>query len=409
MHNKLLALCRDAQGPLTYIKRYLLLKMVVICGSCSNSINSRRPGIFCCTCKKQFHSNCVSNADDLPDLLNSIGGLSWKCDDCVNSFISVNQYDVETIIKEQVQNAISNLKETFDSLTSNFLKSVESKLQPVLAKQQPGSSSTFSGTKKLNYAQIARNKAQPGVIIKPKDNKQECSKTKSDVVKEICPADSNIQLSKLRTVKEGGLLLGCKDINDNRKLKEMVQQRMSNSYDVMEVRGVNPRIRIVGISRKLEEQKLLDTIRKCNRDIFSDNSTCSLVKFWPTKKDKNIFQATLQVDRFTFESAFEFGNLFVDLDCCKVFDAIEVFRCFNCNEFHHNSSNCKNSISCPRCGQNHKVQECKAGSLTCSNCVRLNEKLSGSVDTGHATWDLSLCTAYIQACNRLRSDVLADQ
>lgn len=383
--------------------------MVVICGSCNGSINSRRPGIFCCTCKKQFHSHCVSNSDDLPNLLNNIRGLSWKCDDCVNSFISINKSDVETTIKEQFQTAISDLKATFESFVSNFLQSVESKLQPVLAKQQPGSSSTFTGPKRLNYAQIARNKAQPGVIIKPKDNRQECSKTKSDVVKEICPADSNIQLSKLRTVKEGGLLLGCKNANDNRKLKEMVQQRMSNSYDVVEVHGINPRIRIVGVSRKLEEQKLLDTIRRCNRDIFSDTSTCSLIKFWPTKKDKDIFQATLQVDRCTYEKAFEFGNLFVDLDCCNVFDAIEVLRCFNCNEFHHSSNNCKNSVSCPRCGQNHKVQECKASSLICSNCVKLNERLSGSVDTKHATWDIRLCTAYTQACNRLRSDVLADQ
>ncbi|CAG9762450.1 unnamed protein product [Ceutorhynchus assimilis] len=84
-------------------------------------------------------------------------------------------------------------------------KSVESKPQPALAKQHPGSSTSPSATKKLIYAQIASNKAQPEIIIKPKDNKQDCSRTKSDVVREICPADSNIQLSKLRTVKEGGL------------------------------------------------------------------------------------------------------------------------------------------------------------------------------------------------------------
>ncbi|CAG9765044.1 unnamed protein product [Ceutorhynchus assimilis] len=129
------------------------------------------------------------------------GGLLWKCEDRADSFICANQYDVETRVKEQVQVAISDPKAMFKSLTLNFLKSVESKLQPALAKQQPGS----SATKKLNYAQIARNNAQPGIIIKAEDNKQECSRTKSDVVREICRADSNIQLSQLRTVKKGGL------------------------------------------------------------------------------------------------------------------------------------------------------------------------------------------------------------
>lgn len=389
-----------------YIRYLLTLRMAVICSVCRNTINSRRPAIFCCTCKKQFHSNCISSGIDLSSVLNEIRGLSWQCEDCVNTYICVNEEDIKTIIENQLQVAVSDLKSKFETFTSDFERAVESKIQSILPKQ---SSVSVATPDKPNYAQIVRNKAHPGVLIKPKDQKQESSKTKTDMMKKISPADSNIQLSRLRAVGGGGLLLGCRNSEDNKKLKDIVQQKMSDSYEVVEMHGLNPRIRIAGITGKYDDQKLLETIKKCNRGVFTDTSSCSLIKFCSTKKNPNTFQATLQVDKCTYENAVAFGYLFVDFDCCKVFDAIEVLRCFKCNEFHHSSKFCKNSVSCPRCGQGHMVNECHSDSLTCINCVKLNDKIDGSIDTNHAAWDTPNCTSYKQACGRLRSDVLAAQ
>lgn len=380
--------------------------MAVICGICTNSINARRPAIFCSNCKKQFHTHCVSNKEELSNLLNDVRGLSWKCDDCVSTSITLNQDDIKAVIESQLQDAMANLKATFELYTADFLKSVQSNLQSILPK--PSSSANSVAPSNNNYASVLRNKAQPAVIVRPKSH-QECSITKADMMVNICPADSDIQFAKVKAVKDGGMLLGCRSVDDNNKLKRIVQQKMSDKYEVLEVRGINPRIRIVGITEKYDNARLLDLIKKCNRGIFSDSSSISLIKFCPIKKNQNLFQATLQVDKCTFESALAFGNIFVEFDCCKVFNAIDVSRCYNCNEFHHSSNNCKNSVLCPRCGGNHKVQDCKSSLLNCSNCVKLNAKLNGTVNAMHAAWDVNKCTAYKQACDRLRSDVLADR
>ena len=50
-------------------------------------------------------------------------------------------------------------------------------------------------------------------------------------------------------------------------------------------------------------------------------------------------------------------------------------RCFNCNQFNHHTSKCKNIVSCVVCAQNHHSNQCinkfKKGEQThkkCSNC-----------------------------------------
>lgn len=384
--------------------------MVIICETCKNSIQARRPSIFCGNCKKQFHSQCISNCPDLPNLLNDIRGLSFKCDQCINDFISVDENGIKAAIEKETQGALVNLKKTLDILVSDLLESVNSKLQSLSRQVAHPSAEILPQTSAAtSYAKIVRNKAQPAIIVKPKDSSQEHAKTKTDMLNEINPADSNIQLSRIRTVKDGGVLIGCKNPSDNKRIKHLVEQKLSDAYEVREVGGINPRIRLVGITKDYNREHLLDLIKKCNPDTFSRNSSCEIVDFRSVKNNKSIFQVTLQVDKCTFEAALFLGYLFVNLDCCKVFNAVEVYRCYNCNEFHHSSKNCNNSVSCPRCGQNHKVNECKSHTLTCSNCVKLKEKNNPSIKTDHAAWDLSSCLAYKQARDRLLSDVLAAQ
>ena len=134
-----------------------------------------------------------------------------------------------------------------------------------------------------------------------------------------------------------------------------------------------------------------------------------MIKLGPTRKNKEIFQAILQLDRTTYEKISQTGNLFVNYDSCVVFDAIQVVRCYNCNELHHSSKTCNNPLSCPRCGQNHEIKSCKSKTLTCSNCVKFNEKHENKVGVDHAAWDVKLCTVYKQACERIRNDILSGQ
>lgn len=150
----------------------------------------------------------------------------------------------------------------------------------------------------------------------------------------------------------------------------------------------------------------MEYIKKLNADLFALNTECKLVKFIPTKNNKNIFQATLQLDHKTYDRVIRAGNLFVGYDCCAVYGAIEIPRCFTCNEFHHYARSCQKSISCPRCSENHDLKSCKSDILCCSNCLNL-KNISTRVSTDHAVWEVSKCTAYIRAKDKVRNEILA--
>nr|CAI5853484.1 unnamed protein product [Callosobruchus analis] len=143
-----------------------------------------------------------------------------------------------------------------------------------------------------------------------------------------------------------------------------------------------------------------------NSDVVTDVSNCKVLNISCTKKKKNVFQAVVEVDKISYERAINAGNLFVGYDSCPVFDALEIDRCYNCNEFQHFKKFCKNKLFCPRCGENHLVEDCRSNQLRCSNCVKLVNKGESNISVEHACWNINACSAYNRARDKLRSDLL---
>lgn len=364
-----------------------------VCVFCSAAIK-RKPSISCAICKKQAHPTCVTETVDLVQLLSSIKGLSWKCNDCSENCISMNHADISKLLDEKVESVLSIVNDKIASIQSDIAMTTKVSF-PVTAEQP-------------SYSDILKNNTQPAIIIQPKNLGQPISQTKSDISQNINPSQSNIQLAKVKNLKNGGVLIGCKNSEDNVKFKKMVQEKMSQSYEVRELHGVLPRVRIVGMSEKLAEDQLADYIKKCNSDLLS-NSECKLIKLFPLRKNKDIFQCILQLDRHSYDRVIKAGNLFVGFDSCAVFDAVEVYRCFRCNEFHHSSKFCKKPISCPLCGKNHDVKQCKSKQFHCTNCANLKNIDNIDVSTDHAVWAKEKCTAYIRARDKLQNDLLSIQ
>src|SRR5699024_9208737 len=149
------------------------------------------------------------------------------------------------------------------------------------------------------------------------------------------------------------------------------------SYHIKEAKGILPRVKVVGITQcytNEELEELVEHVVKTNSTIFDLNSVCNVLKFWPTKKDPKIFQALIQVDKQSYENLISSGGLFVGYDCCTVFDALEVMRCFTCSGYGHTSRVCKSKRFCPKCSEEHDIKDCKAVTLKCINCVNLGKR-----------------------------------
>lgn len=374
---------------------------MTICGFCDNIITARKPSISCCVCKKQHHVACISASSELINLLKEIKGLSWKCDECLENCILIQSGEINNFLNEKVDKSLSALD---DKLTS-----FKSEISNLVSKNTSLSTDAKNVSSQPSYSDVLKNKTQPAVIILPKNPDQSISKTKCDLMSQINPANSELQLSRVKNVKNGGMVIGCQSREENEKLRKMVQDKMSDSYVVRELNGISPRIRVAGITEKHPVDSLVNYILKCNSDIFLNNAECKLLKFYPTKKNKDIYQAILQVDKNTYDKVIKAGYIFIGYDSCHVFDAIQIYRCFKCNEFHHSAKKCDKPISCPRCSLNHEVKDCKEQSLRCSNCVKLIDKLNIEISTDHAVWESDKCTAYTRARDKFRMDILAGQ
>ncbi len=373
--------------------------MLSVCGACHGHIQEVSLSILCSgICDKRFHSTCVDLPADVQKYLNLENGLCWKCPNCVRKCFCVDSDNINSFLQDKFNDLVGSLKDTFALLKTDLLKD--------FTKQRAAINSDANTP--VKYADIIKNKSKPAVIIEPKNIDQNSQQTKSHIASTIKPSDSGIHISQVKTVKRGGILVGCSSTEDNSRFKKIAQEKLAESYIIKEVKGIYPRVKIVGMTEKysLEElEDLLDHVIRINSDIFDPNSICKVLKFWATKKKSNVYQAILQVDKLSYDRLISSGGLFVGYDYCCVFDAVELNRCFNCNAFGHSSRVCNKKACCPRCAEEHIVKECTSTNLKCSNCFSSTEKDKNEMDYGHAAWD-SRCPTYLKALEKLKKDIL---
>lgn len=273
-------------------------------------------------------------------------------------------------------------------------------------------SNKINNTSKNNNVQLYSTalKSESAVIVKPRNTTQKNSQTKGDFLHEINPLEHNLLISSVKNISNGGIVIGCTNEKEASKLKEVAKGKLAEKYEIRDAKNLNPRIRLVGISEKLEESELVEFVKYQNKSLFSENSECKLIKLWPTRKNSNVFQAILQVDVITYNNLMSGGDgkLFVGYDYCDVYDSIELRRCFKCNGFNHHSNRCTvQQYSCPRCAEDHQVKDCKAVDLKCVNCLKLNKKDKElHVDVNHAAWD-TRCFVYNHKVKEYKAKIYA--
>ncbi|KAJ3662783.1 hypothetical protein Zmor_007112 [Zophobas morio] len=344
--------------------------MLPICGKCHSAIKTRpSSGYLSCsgTCEKRFHFKCVDVPESLQEQLESVPGLNWKCSDCLKKCVSFDSDSLNVFLGRKFEEMVSNLKEVFSDLKTDLIKNAERQIKDTFIEPEPVTS----------FSSILKNKTKPAVIIEPKNPEQNFAQTKADIASSIDPANEKIQIAKVKSTKNGGMLVSCLSSDQNLRFKQLAQENLANSYVIRELNGISPRVRIVGFSQKYEEDEwveLADYMKSVNNSIFNVSSSCKIFKFWATKKKRSTYQALLQVDKKSYDRLMAAGGLFIGYDYCIVFDGLDANRCFNCNNFGHSSRVCKEKLSCPKCSSEHELSACVAENLKCINCIRMSIK-----------------------------------
>lgn len=85
--------------------------------------------------------------------------------------------------------------------------------------------------------------------------------------------------------------------------------------------------------------------------------------------------------------------LLIGWGSCIVEEYVNVNRCFKCCGYNHKSTVCKNKQACIKCGDEHKMKDCKSEINKCVNCSIVNNKWKLKLDTNHQA-NSNLCSVY---------------
>jgi hypothetical protein len=69
----------------------------------------------------------------------------------------------------------------------------------------------------------------------------------------------------------------------------------------------------------------------------------------------------IEVDEQTYESLLSVGRIYIGWDSCRVYQHIDILRCFKCNHFGHMAIKCEGAVCCADCAENHETKDCDSG------------------------------------------------
>lgn len=204
---------------------------------------------------------------------------------------------------------LTQLDEMFTSFKSDLQQLLSTKMDDI---NNTMKSVAENAPQRSSYASIA-SKSSSSFIVKPKNLDQNVSTTKSDMLHNIDPVQTNINISSVKNARNGGIVISCNSGKESNKFKELASSKLGDKYDVIQLPSLNPRIKVVGISEKTDEAVLMDYIKIQNQQCFTEDSVCKVINIFPLKKNKNLFQAIIQVDKITYGKVMSSGKLFVGM------------------------------------------------------------------------------------------------
>lgn len=162
----------------------------------------------------------------------------WFCDMCiVQADNALTLLEMFNELKGTIINQLNEFKRTLDKKISNT--------------QSPDNKNNPTKTELKSYADVAKNV----VIIKPK-KEQESNTTKQDIQKYIRPQDLEVGIAGVRNISKGGMIIECDKKEDTLKVKEAVEEKLPERYNVRTPELINPSIKILDIQDYLAESQL---------------------------------------------------------------------------------------------------------------------------------------------------------
>lgn len=378
-----------------------------ICTKCSVALRRAEKNIKCGWCEHIFHITCVNISEDDRDYIGNNANLVWYCDVCIQNKNTSNKTMLENIL-----DTIKQLKASIDQQNE-----VISKQEKKISKLQESIKSSDDDLK-LNIKNVLEvkdviqetyssklkiKKPEPVIVIKPKDAKQPNTDTRKVIKDSFDPTKSGV--SGIKNTRDGGIVLGCKNREAAEKLKAEAITKLGEKYNVIEPKKLLPRIKITGMNDRDTPEKLEKSILDQNEEYFIENKYFKII-YVGEQKNRRGFFAYAELNGESYRRILANRKINVGWDRCYVFDAVDITRCYKCSGFNHKAKECRNNLTCPKCGKSHTEDECtlEENSAECQNCKNVAHKLKLKIDCKHHSLSRE-CPTYLRKLELLKNKI----
>lgn len=358
------------------------------CAICKVAVAKSDESIKCDgTCFRKFHVKCLKFTPSFLKQYRECKNLLFNCDSCVSNPIASLSETVKKMLSylQIIDERINRHDTEFECVSENIElihdNMRENKHLFIDEIQKVNNNSDH----KQNNSNL--KKSSQMVVVQPKKS-QKSVITKSELTKIIDP--KSIGISDIHNIPNGGIAIDCKTRDETAKLKDEAYTKMGDKYTVKITESRVVKVKLIGMSDKLSEDEMLKTMREQNE--FLKNSEIKIKAIFENKK-QNDFGAILEMDNESYNKIINGEKIKIGWCRCRVFECIDVRRCYKCCGYQHRSSQCKNRLSCLKCGGEHLMKDCSARNSVCVNCKTAVEKLNVKLDIFHPAYSFT-CPVY---------------
>lgn len=208
------------------------------------------------------------------------------------------------------------------------------------------------------------------VVIIP-SKKQKSDITINQLKSNVDIVELGVGVNKLKTRTDGVVILEVEEEREKEVLVTEIQKKLGHNYKVNTNSKRNPKLKITGLEDNLinnESDIFINNLIKQN-NINIVNSIKDEVKLLKRyKNNKGFGSAVLEVTPIIHEKIMNNDTIKLGWKNYKVYNHVNVTRCFNCWGFNHYAIKCTRKIICRICADNHKEEDCKSSVQKCINC-----------------------------------------
>lgn len=315
--------------------------------------------------------------------------------------------EIKSIIKEAVREELNNVKEEIAKLRSLCEIKTRGEIES-----------------RRSYKEVTEEKRKENVIIIKPKIQQESELTKRLIKEKVNIKSMEVGISKLKKGSKGAVIVGCDTGEEIKKLKDVVQEELGEKLEILESQKRKYKLKVINVGKEeleLDEENLITTMIRQNKIVAER-------KGFQMKIEKRIVKGRLngrkeetrtgdghrgggeerggsgegggslilEVDDATHKELINREKINLGWKKCRIFNYVQIRRCFKCWGFYHIARNCTREVVCHKCAGNHRDSECKETIKKCINCMHKIRNFNLKINDEHDALDLK-CPTYTRA------------